>query len=413
MKNPESIKKIKQYVTAHFAEANHAGLLYHNLDHTLGVAKHAREIAEYYKLPETEIWLLETAALFHDTGVTVTMTDHEAISVGIMRDYFADKIISEELLVQLSGLIEATRIPQKPVGLLQEIICDADLFNLGRKSLFQKSELLRKEREILQQKSISNEEWLQDTLQFLLDHQYHTSFALTELNPGKKKNISQINDELKSYAPKNKHLTIEEPAHEHDHEKEKPEKGIETMFRITSSNNQRLSDMADNKAHIMITVNSIILSALISLLLRRLDAYAFLAYPTFLLLAVSLGAMTFAILATRPSIPHGGGLHLQNQDLEKTNLLFFGNFYRMQFEDYKSGMMKIMDDKDLLYSTLIRDVYGQGAVLGKKYRLLRVSYNIFMYGLILSVIAFIVVSAFHSNPVVPAVPAGTPKALNL
>jgi hypothetical protein len=174
---------------------------------------------------------------------------------------------------------------------------------------------------------------------------------------------------------------------------EKPEKGIETMFRISSSNHQRLSDMADNKAHIMITVNSIILSAIISLLLRRLNEYEYLIVPTAILLSVSLLAMTFSILATRPSIPNGIFTKSDIDD-KKVNLLFFGNFYKMKLEDYDYGMKMMMEDKDFLYGSLIKDVYSQGVVLGKKYKLLRIAYNIFMFGLIGSVVAFIIAAAF-------------------
>jgi hypothetical protein len=164
------------------------------------------------------------------------------------------------------------------------------------------------------------------------------------------------------------------------------------MFRISSSNHQRLSDMADNKAHIMITVNSIILSAIISILLRKLTEYEYLIIPTFILLSISLLAMTFSILATRPSIPTG---IFQRSDVDerRVNLLFFGNFYKMPLEDYTYGMVKMMEDKEFLYGSLIKDVYAQGVVLGKKYRLLRIGYNIFMFGLIASVIAFIIASA--------------------
>jgi hypothetical protein len=164
------------------------------------------------------------------------------------------------------------------------------------------------------------------------------------------------------------------------------------MFRVSSSNHQRLSDMADNKAHIMITVNSIILSAIISLLLRRLEDYSSLIIPTFIILMVSLTTMVFAILATRPSIPEGR-FSPQDVDDKKVNLLFFGNFYRMNLQDYIAGMRNVMADREFLYGSLIIDVYSQGVVLGRKYRLLRISYNIFMFGLIASVFAFILASA--------------------
>ena len=161
------------------------------------------------------------------------------------------------------------------------------------------------------------------------------------------------------------------------------------MFRITSTNNQRLSDMADNKAQLLITVNSIILSLIISLVLRKLEDNAFLIIPTFILLMVSLSCIIFSILATRPSIPDG--LFSQNDiERKKVNLLFFGNFYKMALSDYSKGMITVMNDQEFLYGTLINDVYSQGVVLGRKYKLIRIAYNIFMFGLIAAVLAYII-----------------------
>jgi len=179
---------------------------------------------------------------------------------------------------------------------------------------------------------------------------------------------------------------------------ELPERGIETMFKISSSNHQRLSDMADKKAHILITVNSIILSAIISLLLRKITEYSFLIVPTLVLLTVSLLAMIFSILSTRPSISKGIFIR-SDVDGQNVNLLFFGNFYRTRFEDFNYGMNKMMESKDFLYGSLIRDIYAQGVVIGKKYQLLRAAYNVFMYGLIIAVILFIVASICFSHPV--------------
>jgi hypothetical protein len=159
------------------------------------------------------------------------------------------------------------------------------------------------------------------------------------------------------------------------------------MFRITSGNHQRLSDMADSKAHIMISVNSIIISVLLSVLLKNLEQFPQYTIPAMTLLGVSLVTIVFAILSTRPKIP--SGTFTENDITEKrVNLLFFGNFFRMSMDDYTAGMLHMMDDRDFLYRSLIKDVYSQGVVLGSKYQRLRISYNVFMYGLIVSVIAF-------------------------
>lgn len=394
--------KVRKYVALCFSERPVAGLMYHSLDHTEYVVKAAQKIAKNYKIDKQDLFVLEVAAWFHDVGITENPDGHEEISVRIARTFLEKEQVEEETILRISELIMATKMPQNPTELLEEIMCDADLYHLGKKSFFEKCESLRKEREYLKKKGISNKDWLSDSISFMEQHHFHTAFCISELDAGKAKNILLLKEKLYT-AERQIITTLEHVAEKQSREpqkgkdNDKPEKGIETMFRITSSNNQRLSAMADNKAHILITVNSIILSAIISLVLRKLEGNNYLTYPTFLLLAVSVVAMTFAILSTRPSIP--SGTYLQSDlDLKQVNLLFFGNFYKMPLSDYTEGMLKVMDDKDFLYRTLIRDVYGQGAVLGKKYQFLRVAYNVFMYGLILSVIAFILVSAFHQGP---------------
>ena len=146
---------------------------------------------------------------------------------------------------------------------------------------------------------------------------------------------------------------------------------------------------ADSKAHILIQVNSIIISVLLSLLLRKIEDHTNLEIPAIILLTVNLVTIIFSILATRPHIPPGT-FNKEDLDQKKVNLLFFGNFYKMSLEEYAGGMLVMMDDADFLYGSLIRDVYYQGLALGKKYRWLRLSYNVFMYGLIASVLAFVI-----------------------
>jgi hypothetical protein len=109
------------------------------------------------------------------------------------------------------------------------------------------------------------------------------------------------------------------------------------------------------------------------------------------LVIVCVSAIVFAILATRPNVTHGT---FTEDDVrqKKTNLLFFGNFYKMSLPDYDWAMQEMLADKDYLYSSITKDNYFLGVVLAKKYRFLRIAYNIFMFGLILSMIAFILAS---------------------
>jgi hypothetical protein len=137
----------------------------------------------------------------------------------------------------------------------------------------------------------------------------------------------------------------------------------------------------------MISVNSIIISVSLTVLLARLAFYPEYIIPTLILLLVCLSAIIFAILATRPSINKG---RFTEEDIrhKRTNLLFFGNFHKMKLDEYQWAMNEMLKDREYLYNSMIKDIYFLGVVLARKYKYLRISYTIFMWGIIVAVIAF-------------------------
>jgi hypothetical protein len=145
--------------------------------------------------------------------------------------------------------------------------------------------------------------------------------------------------------------------------------------------------MADNKANIMITVNSIIVSILVSILIRKFEEFPNLIVPTVILTMVCLITIVFAVLATRPNVS-SGRFTREDVQAKRTNLLFFGNFHNMTLEDYEEGVREMMTDSEFLYGSMTRDIYFQGKVLGRKYKLLRISYTVFMFGFVLAVFSF-------------------------
>ena len=176
------------------------------------------------------------------------------------------------------------------------------------------------------------------------------------------------------------------------------------MLRLTSTNHFHLSDMADSKAHILISVNAIIISVILSVLLRRLEETPYLTIPTIIFLMVSVATIVISIISTRPKIS-GGMFTSQDITDKKTNLLFFGNFYKTSYEDYNAAMREMMKDTDYLYGSLIKDIYTLGTVLARKYKLVRLAYNVFMIGIIVSVLAFSIAFIFHSTTSSDVTPA--------
>jgi hypothetical protein len=313
------------------------------------------------------------------------------------------------VIEEVKGCILATVWPQNPTTFLQQIVCDADLFHLGTPEFGDWNKLVRKEAEQRLGKKIDKAEWRKSTIRLLESHTYQTDYCRDLLDKQKRKNLEKLKEkdqEAEEISAEEAPMSVSkltegkasfpEIAEGKKQKNDRPDKGIETMFRISSNNHQRLSDMADNKAHIMITTTSIIISVLLSVLVRKLEDNTYLIVPTMMLLTICMVTMVFSILSTRPTIP-SGTFTQEDIDSKSVNLLFFGNFYRMSFNEYSSGMQTMMNDRDFLYGSLTKDVYSQGVVLGRKYRLLRIAYNVFMFGIVASVIAFVIASVLFEH----------------
>ncbi|TLU94669.1 Pycsar system effector family protein [Dyadobacter sediminis] len=401
------IDKVRHHVRHFFETKALSQLSYHNLAHTETVVSSAAKIAGHYRLDEKETFIVTTAAWFHDTGYSNgEASGHERRGAQLAAEYLVKEEVEESIVRAVEGCILATIWPQKPVNLLQQIVCDADLYHFGTPEFSDWNKLVRKEEEQRSGKKMDKVEWRRSTIRLLEAHRFHTDFCRENLDAQKHKNLEKLKqkdkEEIPAAAEKPDFLTTQLPEQFTDGgdskkpKGDRPEKGIETMFRISSNNHQRLSDMADNKAHIMVTTTSIIISVLLSVLVRKLEDNTYLIIPTTLLLTICMITMVFSILATRPSIPHGTFTQ-EEIEAKSVNLLFFGNFYRMPFQEFSSGMQRMMMDREFLYGSLTKDVYSQGVVLGRKYRLLRIAYNVFMFGIIGSVIAFVIASTLFEH----------------
>lgn len=170
-------------------------------------------------------------------------------------------------------------------------------------------------------------------------------------------------------------------------------RGVSDMFRTSYRTHIELSAIADNKSNIMISLNGIIISILIATISTKIDSDSWLQMPTIILLITCMLSLIYAILAARPRVSNEK-VTLDDVRSNRSNILFFGNFYNMKQEDYVTGMEELMTDSERLYDTMARDIHSLGAVLSKKFRLLRVSYNIFMVGLVISVCSFLLLYLF-------------------
>lgn len=407
---PALLKKTAQHVKGLFDDNHDERLVYHNFSHTKSVVEAVEKLGAHYQLDEKDFFTVLAAAWFHDTGyLFAPPEDHEEESVKQAGQFFKTEGLDMKDIESIGMCIRATKMPQKPIDLLGKIICDADLFHLGLPEFRETSKLMRKEKKLLGCGDMDKKSWQNTNLAFLENVHYHTDYAKVLLTKGKEENFRKLKkrlekeegknspDEEKKEKPDKKGADVILPEYEKiDGKKDKVGRGVETMFRTTSTNHLRLSEMADSKANIMISVNSIILSIIISVLLRKLEDNPNLIIPTIMFMISCLVTIVFSILATRPNVS-SGKFSKEAIENKEANLLFFGNFHQMKLEDYEWGISKVMADKDFLYGSMTRDIYYLGVVLGRKYKMLRIAYNFFMFGFVVSVIAFAIATIFFKG----------------
>ena len=360
--------------------------IYHNLNHTTGVVNAVNILCDKENISLSDKEILLIAAWFHDTGYIKGYENHEDSSVKIAASFLKEKGKTQEFIAKISSLIKVTAKEYVPQTLLEKIIKDADYYHILHDDYVFECEGLRKEWEKVEGKEFSDIEWALENEFFLSEvHQFYTPYAIEDWQPLKEKNIKRLKNKIKKM---NKEL---DKGNKRKGNEDKPDRGIDTLFRVTLGNHTRLSGIADSKANILLSVNAIIISIALSTLIPKLDSpkNVHLVVPTFIMLMSSVITIIFAILSTRPKVTKGVFTKKDIED-KKVNLLFFGNFYKMPLTDYQWAMNEMMKDREYLYNSMIKDLYYLGIVLEKKYRLLRIAYNIFMIGIVLSVIAFVV-----------------------
>lgn len=406
------VQQAAAYVHRCFEDADTKDLYFHSLEHTQNVVNHAIEIGRLERLTDQELQIVQIAAWFHDLGhLNGPARDHELRSVEAATQFLSTRGVDDQVFIQrVTDAIMATRMPHTPTDKLGEIMCDADVYHFGTDEFRDTNKRVRKEMKRRDLPALVTN-WPQRTLKLLESQHFFSPSVRQRLEEGKAENIKWLRKKIAKAGEKEEPAPAPQSAREEENavalaegalspdellknvrqlEKQNQSllsRGMQTMLRLGSENHLDLSSMADGKANILISVNSIIISVILSVLINRLDASPHLMIPTILFLASSVTTVVVAILATRPKLTEGT---FTREDIKRkeTNLLFFGNFYKSNLEDYTWAMNQMMQDKDYLYGTIVKDIYFLGKVLGRKYQLIRIAYNVFMIGLIVAVVSF-------------------------
>ncbi|GAB5400277.1 MAG: hypothetical protein Aureis2KO_18620 [Aureisphaera sp.] len=395
------IEKSEAYVQQLLSEELPSNCLYHNLTHTKRVFKSTKEIIDGSDLTEEEAEILLLAALFHDVGYIYGGEEHEARSIEIATKFLKEQGATDELLAQIGKCIMATKFDAVPTTEMEKIIRDADASHFAKDYFQEASEFLRLEWKMQGCADYSRRKWLVENIDLLQNrHRYTSKYAVEHWTPKKEENLKLMIQESEALkAEKALQKKKEEKKLKAQAKAIDPEKAIQSVFRVTLRNHIKLSDIADTKANILLSVNAIIISIALSNLIPKLDnpSNAYLIVPTIIFILVTVVSIVMSVLATRPNVTSG---KFTKEDVEnkKVNLLFFGNFHQMSLSEYDWAMNEMLKDKEYIYSSLTKDLYFLGLVLQRKYTILRLTYTIFMSGIVISVIAFVISFLVSGTP---------------
>ncbi len=379
------LEKTEQYVVDLLTNQLDSNYRYHNLTHTQRVVKSTKELLNHHNLPKEEEEALILTAWLHDTGYTQGNEEHEKSSCTIARKFLKEQQVDEGVINKVETYIMATKRYYEPTSKQEEIIRDADSSHFGKNSYWETAEELKKELDLLGIARHTNKEWREVNIEFFKqEHEFYTDYAKEQWQEGKDNNLRKLIKERKT----EKEIAQKEKL-KAKYKSESPDRGIQTLYRVTLKNHLTLSNIADTKANILLSVNAIIISLALSNLIPKLDnpSNEYLIYPTVIFIVFSVASMVLAVLATRPNVTRGK-FTLEDVRQKKVNLLFFGNFHKMKLDDYEWAIKELVKDKDYIYSSLTKDLYFLGLVLNRKYNILRWTYTIFMIGIIVSVISF-------------------------
>jgi len=189
-----------RYILTRLERELSPSLTYHSLSHTRDdVLPAAVRLGRAAHLSDENLLLLKTAAAFHDCGFLIAYDNHEQHSIRLAREKLPDFGYSAAQIDVIAETIAATRLPQRPHTLLQQLICDADLDLLGRDDFIELNRRLHEElMRVSKTPPPSPQVWLTGQVRFLENHSFFTGPAREFRDAGKSRNLARIRASLNS-----------------------------------------------------------------------------------------------------------------------------------------------------------------------------------------------------------------------
>ena len=393
--SPSIVQKAQKQVLQIFNQRQDARLVYHNYKLSTDIVKQIESIGVAEAASIKSIEQAQLAAWFLNVGYLMEYDNHILLSLKELEGFLnANQYPQEDKAIALACLEAFNKKMYYPATAAEVLFQDGFQITSYIDNYFQRSPLLKLEWELISGKQMAKSEWAKLQLRQLLDVRLYTHSGRERFEPILAQLIHSQKEGLDKYAASGKMGEEEgETALRkfQDIEKKIPGRAIQTFFRSNYRNHINLSNIADGKANIMISVNSILISVLISILTYRniAETNPMVLMPIVIFLLTGLASFIFAVLSARPKVTSVINKKMNREEIKK-NIVFFGNFVQLDLDQFEEAMDAMFRDGELMYGNMTRDLYQLGKVLDRKYRFLTISYTIFMIGFIAAVSTFLV-----------------------
>lgn len=364
-----------------FAEEVFQRKPYHNIRHTRDVVDAVKEIGIHEGLTDEELEACIAAAWLHDIGHKVAPEDHEQRAIAMAGELFNHIRTPVGTITMVTNAILATRMPQKPRSLVEQVLCDADLAYLASPRFRDIGNLLRAEM-ALGGRRFTEEEWRDFNLDFIRNHQYHTTYGQQVMEANKQKNAKRLqasneapdNEEVspRKYRKLKEKLQRLEEMNGHPEQTPHIDRSLDITLSRTVHHYILRGRGIEASANTLILISGIMLSAWVMSCIAVPANHNDLIYPLMLASVACVATIACAVLANRPLKAQG--------KTTKTDALNPDRFTSGNFDDFASAIERMANNKDL-HQLLLREVYDHGRNLSIRSRYLRTAYAIFVMGI--------------------------------
>ncbi len=381
----EIVRLAGEHVLDLFSNASaEVPLIYRGYKRSRELVDDCREIAKGSKLNGEAGQIALLSAWFHDAGFAVAKEGAREKSIKIARDFLSRQGQPESVADAVAACIEGVAGGQDgPDGLASAVLHDALLAPLGSKNYLAQAELLRLEEEQRTGNAYSDVEWTRNQIEYLRNNNYRTRWAQLEYDARKAKTLARLHKLLRKQLGE---------ASEQKAEEAKITKNagrtVEGLFGDLTRNQLRVLSIADRRTGTMIHVNAIMISLVVALVLRKIEEHRNLILPTIVLLCVNVAVVVMSIVSMR------AGRELRQAPDEIAahdgNLLLTTSNVTMPLADYLERMNGLVSDPAALQTKLFEYLYFLRNLILHRNRTLRLTYDIFIYGLGVSLVLFMV-----------------------